>query len=79
MATKTLLQNISSKTETGEMTPPVSIGVDFDNVVDAVSQYTLKQFFENYKEYMSSADFIYYGENTPTNKNIKLWIDTKQS
>lgn len=80
MATKTFLQGVSSKSNTGDLVPPfpIPIGVDFDNVIDTrtTNGHTLRQFFDNYLSFMTTANFIYCGDTTPTNKNIKIWIDT---
>lgn len=84
MAERRLLKEVQVKTETGELSAPVKVGVESDNVLltnfkdSADNKYTLTQLVSNYKQFMDEADFIYYGDEQPTNPRIKLWIDTTQ-
>lgn len=59
------------------------LGVSFDNVYSLIfdvqgnkTYYSLKQFFDHYKTYMESANFVYSGPNQPVNTHVALWIDT---
>lgn len=77
-----LLQDIAEKLDNGEMGPAVPFSSDFSHTVDmreGKTRYTLAQFFDHYMSFMKEADFIYYGKNEPTNKHIKIWIDTSRS
>lgn len=79
MSNSTLVTKVLRKNETGELQTPVTIGVDFDNVIDTRSNkggYSLAQFFDAYVDYMNGTDFIYYGANQPQNTHTALWIDT---
>lgn len=78
-AQKTLLQDVSIKRDTGDLSSPTPVGVTFDNVIDsraAKGNYTLAQFLDSYLEFMQGADFIYHGSVKPTNTHVKLWLDT---
>lgn len=79
------VQKVSVKQDTGGLSNPTKIGLNFENVIDYNSdnpnnskytKYTLKQFFDHYMKYMQNADFIYYGEETPENHKVRLWLDT---
>lgn len=77
-----LLQDIAEKLDNGEMGRQVPFSSSFKNTVDTregKTHYTLAQFFDHYMNFMQNADFIYYGSNEPTNKHIKIWIDTSKS
>lgn len=79
---KTLAYGIQQKTEVGQLypDPPVNFGADFKDIVETEAKYghpyTLRQFFDNYMDFMQSADFIYYGTAAPSNSHVKIWIDT---
>ena len=79
--TKTFVEKLSIKQSTGELDEGTPIGVPFDRVFDSRENkegYTLQQFFDNYYAYITGADFIYYGEQEPSNHKIRLWIDTTE-
>lgn len=75
------VQSVSVKKDTGELSSPYPIGVNFDNVIDSTSKHTLKQFYDSYIAYMENADFVYYGPGptAPANKHIRMWIDTSET
>lgn len=74
-----LLKEIRVKQDNGTMTDPVPMAAMFDYVFDPTTKYTLKQFFNNYMNYMQHADFIYYGSEKPTNEHVRIWIDTSEN
>lgn len=75
---KTLLQSVAVKSDTGDMGTPVPISATFENVIDTNSKYTLAQFFKAFTDYMTTADFIYYGAERPDNPHIKIWINSTE-
>ncbi len=82
MAQISQLKDVSVKQDTGEMNGPYPVGVTFDNVVDSnrsKGNYSLRKFFDNYIDYMTTADFIYCGAEEPQNSHVKIWIDTAHS
>lgn len=82
MAQSNLVKKVAIKNEQGTIGTPYNIGADFADVVDSRSNkgnYSLQQFFDNYLDYMTNADFIYYGVSKPTNPKIRLWINTSET
>lgn len=76
MLSQELVNSVSIKQEDGTMTASKKIGATFEQIIDPATKQTLKQFYDNYLQFMKTADFVYYGDTQPTNTHIKLWIDT---
>jgi hypothetical protein len=78
--TKTLVREVSIKNSDGTFQDGIKLGASFEQVLDVEGSnptgYSLKQFFQNYQDFMSEANFIEYGTDVPTNSKIRLWIDT---
>lgn len=79
---KTVLKEVSTKNDTGDLDAPVSIGADFEHIIDVRSKhkkhYTLDQFFDHYINFMLKGDFVYRGDEEPKNKHTRIWIDTNE-
>lgn len=76
---KTILSRVRQKNALKTFDPAVNIGVTFDQVIDSTSTYSLKQFFENYLQFMTTSYFMYIGSETPVNAQTLIWIDTSSS
>lgn len=82
MASKNVVNKVYQKDEAGLLDSGHAIGATFSDVVDSRSSkgnYSLEQFFDNYLDFMSNSFFVYYGENTPKNNHVALWIDTART
>ena len=80
--TRTYIKDVAEKQDTGVMGQTLDIGVPFENVFDQrldKDGYNLAQFFDNYMDFITSAYFMYYGAEEPTNSHIKIWIDTSKT
>lgn len=79
--TMPLVRKIAQKQEDGTLGQDNTIGAIFTDIVDAervgATGYSLDQFIDSYIAFMTSAPFIYSGNEEPDNSHIALWIDTQ--
>ena len=79
---KTIVNQIAQKTADGELSKPIEISVDFDNVVDSRRDrgfHTLAQFFDNYIEFTKKYTFVVASPSEPHNNKALIWLDTSQN
>lgn len=78
--TKTVVSQIRYKNADGTLETAIPFGVSFENVIDNSGEnpthYTLSQFFKNYQEMQSGAQWVRKSDTKPTNSNVVFWIDT---
>ena len=76
---KVRLQNVAVKQDTGDVGTPVPISATFENVIDnreGKGNYTVAQLFDAFMDFITNADFVYYGAEPPANEHMRIWIDT---
>lgn len=73
---KTILSKVRQKNDQGMFDASVDIGLTYEQVVDATTGYSLKQFYNNYLQFMNSSYFMHIGSEQPVNSKTLLWIDT---
>lgn len=78
MAEKNVVNQVVYKNDKGELVGYTDVGARFDGVVDSESNYSLKQFYDNYVDFMKNACFMYAGNTQPKNSHVLLWIDTNE-
>ena len=73
---KTILSKVRQKNDQGSFDASVDIGLTYKQVIDDTTGYSLKQFYNNYLQFMNSSYFMYTGAEQPVNSKTLLWIDT---
>lgn len=79
MATNTSIKKVSQKGKDGILSSPVSLGANFENVIDErlnKGNYSLAQFFDSYIDFIKNSYFVHYGKTAPVNSHTSIWIDT---
>lgn len=78
--TMPLVRKVAVKQQDGSLGSDNTIGATFSDVIDAdrsgATGYSLDQFFDSYMKFMNEFDFTYVGDIEPTNRHIKIWVDT---
>lgn len=78
MAEKNVVNQVVYKNEKSELVDYTDVGARFDDIVDSESNYSLKQFYDNYVDFMKNTRFVYAGNTQPKNNHVLLWIDTNE-